>query len=134
LKDKINMHASQQFSRQRGVSLTGLIFVLAVLGFLALLGAKIVPTFTEFSAIKSAIAQAKKDGAGVREMQSSFDKNADVSYITTISGKDLVFNKESGDTEISFAYEKKIGLFGPVSLVIDYAGSTAKGGVAAPAK
>ncbi len=128
------MHGPQQIFKQRGVSLTGLIFVLAVLGFLALLGAKIVPTFTEFSAIKGAIAQAKKVGGGVREMQNSFNKNADVSYISTLTGKDLIFDKEGGETEISFAYEKKIGLFGPVSLVIDYAGSTAKGGKApAPA-
>ena len=126
------MHGSHHILKQRGVSLTGLIFVLAVLGFVALLGARIVPTFTEFSAIKSAIALAKKDGNSVRDMQNSFDKNADVSYISSLTGKDLIFDKDSGGTEISFAYEKKVGLFGPVSLVIDYAGSTAKGGKAPP--
>lgn len=114
---------------QRGISLTGLIFVLAVLGVVAVFGMKLVPTYVEFSAIKDAIRNAKATNGSIREMQISFDKSADINDIESIKGSDLIISKESGETEISFAYEKRIPLAANVSVVIDYAGSTDKRGV-----
>ena len=116
------------FKRQKGISLVGLILVLAVLGFIGVLGLKIVPTYTEYRAIQNAIVTAKATGGSVVEMQKSFDASAIAAYITSISGRDLIIAKENGETEISFAYEKKIPLVGPASLLLEYEGSTAKNG------
>jgi Tfp pilus assembly protein PilE len=110
---------------QTGVSLGGLIIVLVVLALLAVLGMKVVPTWTEYLSIKNAITTAKASGTTVREIQSSFDKQAEVGYISSITGKDLEIAKEGDEYQVSFAYEKKIPLAGPVSLLIDYVGSTA---------
>jgi Tfp pilus assembly protein PilE len=128
------MQGSQQVFRsaQRGVSLTGLIFVLAVIGVVAVFAMKLFPTFIEYRAIKDGILAAKTTGGTVAEMRESFNKNADINRVDSISGKDLVISKETGETEISFAYEKRIPLAGNVSLVIDYAGTTARNGVVAP--
>ena len=122
-------------SKQSGVSLVGLIMVLAVLGFLGVLALKIVPTYTEYRAIQNAIVEAKRaGGTSVIEIQKSFDANATVSYISSINSHDLIIGKENGEMEISFAYEKKIPLVGPASLLLEYAGTTAKGGVQPAAK
>ncbi|MDL2355067.1 MAG: DUF4845 domain-containing protein [Pseudomonadota bacterium] len=116
------------------MSLSGLIMVLAILGVLAVFAMKVFPTFIEYRAIKDAIAACKATHGTVREMQQTFYKNADINRIDAISGKDLVFTKdEEGETEISFAYQKKIALAGNVSLLIDYSGTTAKNGVVATA-
>lgn len=115
----------KSYKKQTGVSLGGLIIVLIILGLVAVMAMKVVPTFTEYKAIKSAITTAKASGTSVREIQSSFDKQAEVGYITAISGKDLEIVKEGDEYQVSFAYEKKIPLAGPVSLLIDYTGSTA---------
>jgi len=119
--------------RQQGISLVGLIVVLAALGFVLMLGLKIVPTYMEYRAIKNAIATAKATGGGVIEIQKSFDASATASYISSISGRDLIIEKNNGETDISFAYEKKIPLVGPASLLLEYEGTTAKSG-ATPAK
>ena len=111
---------------QRGVSIVGLLVVLAVLGFAGLLAAKIVPTISEFSSIKKGIESAKAAGGSVREIQMAFDKQVTVSSIEAITGKDLEISKTGESVEISFAYQKKIPLVGPASLLIDYAGSTDK--------
>ena len=116
---------------ERGISLTGLIVVIAILAFIGLTLAKVLPTYSEYSSIKQAIQTAKATGGGVREIQQSFNKAVQVDDITAITAKDLVISKETGETEISFAYEKKIPLFGNVSLLIDYAGTTAANGVVA---
>ncbi|MYN28673.1 DUF4845 domain-containing protein [Duganella levis] len=119
--------------RQQGISLVGLIVVLAALGFVLMLGLKIVPTYMEYRAIKNAIATAKATGGGVIEIQKSFDASATASYISSISSRDLIIEKNNGETDISFAYEKKIPLVGPASLLLEYEGTTAKSG-ATPAK
>jgi hypothetical protein len=113
-------------NRQEGVSLVGLIFIIAVLGMIAVLALKVTQTVAEYFSIKKAIATAKASGSTVREIQSAFDKQANVGYIDSISSKDLEITKNGEDIEVSFAYQKKIPLVGPTSLLIDYAGSTAK--------
>ncbi|TCS34335.1 uncharacterized protein DUF4845 [Paucimonas lemoignei] len=120
--------------KQQGISLVGLIVVLAILGALAVLGMKVVPTVTEYMAINKAIAKAKTDGSTPAEIRNSFDKQADVAYITSITGKDLeVYNNGNG-LEVSFAYDKKIPLVGPASLLIEYEGTTEKQKGKKPAK
>lgn len=120
--------------RQQGVTLVGLIFMLAIVAGIALLGLKIVPTVTEYMAVNKAIGKAKADGDTPAAIRNSFDKQADVAYITSITGKDLeVYNGGNG-FEVSFAYDKKIPLFGPASLLIEYAGTTAKSGAKKPAR
>lgn len=118
--------------RQRGISLIGLIFVIAVLAMVALLMGKILPTYSEYSSIKNAIATAKSSTNGsVLEVQNSFSKAAEISDIKSIKASDLVISRETGEVEISFEYQKQIPLFANVSLLIDYSGTTAKNGVVA---
>ncbi|RZT09703.1 protein of unknown function [Duganella sp. CF402] len=119
--------------RQEGISLVGLIVILALLGGVLVLGLKIVPTYAEYRAIQNAIATAKSTGGSVIEIQKSFDASATTGYISSINSRDLIIEKIDGQTEISFAYEKKIPLVGPASLLLEYEGTTAKGG-AKPAK
>jgi hypothetical protein len=111
-------------NKERGISLFGTIFVLVILALAAMVALKVVPTVTEYMTIKKAIMVAKA-GSTVQEIRVSFDKQADVGYVDSISAKDLDIEKTAEGYEISFAYEKKIPLFGPVSLAIDYEGSTA---------
>jgi hypothetical protein len=116
--------------RQQGISLVGLILVLAVLGFIGVLGLKIVPTYTEYRAIQNAIVTAKAVGGNsVVEIQKAFDASATTGYISSINSHDLVIGKENGEMEVSFAYEKKIPLVGPASLLLEYQGTTAKSGL-----
>jgi Tfp pilus assembly protein PilE len=121
----------QVMANQRGVSLSGLIVVLAVIGVLAVLAMKVLPSYAEFRSARDAIAKAKASGGTVTEMKSAFDKNADINNVDSVHGRDLVFSRDNGETDISFAYEKRIPLAGNVSVVIDYAATTASSGVAA---
>ncbi len=125
------MRQQQAKTFQAGVSLTGLIFVLAVLGFIAVFALKLLPTYFEYSAVKDAIVRAKEAGGTTREIQVAFDKNADMNNVTAIKGSDLTITREESGVQVSFAYEKRVPLAGKVSLVIDYAGTTDPSGVVA---
>ena len=125
------MHSYQKMSikKHRGMSLVGLIFILGILALLVVLASKIAPTVIEYMSIKKTINSVKTtSGGSVKEIQSAFDKQADVSYITSVSGNDLIIEKTDTGLEISFFYTKKIPLVGPASLLLEYEGSTAKRG------
>lgn len=109
---------------QSGLSLTGFIFVLIILALIAVVGMKVVPTVIEYTAIKKAIVNAKASSQSAAEIRASFDRQSAAGYIETISGKDLEITREASGFEVTASYEKKITLFGPVSLVIDYVAST----------
>jgi hypothetical protein len=106
------------------MSLTGLILVLMVLGGLALLAIKIVPSYLEFRTVRDGIARAKAAGGSVAEMRQAFEKFAEINNVDAIRGRDLVISREGANPEISFAYEKRIPLTGRATLVIDYDGTT----------
>ena len=109
---------------EAGVSLSGLIVVLVLLGAVAVVAMKVFPAWAEYRSIKNAIVQAKAAGGSTREMQQAFERNAEINNITVISSRDLVITRENGQSEVSFAYEKRIPLAGNVSLLLDFAATT----------
>jgi hypothetical protein len=113
--------------REWGLSMVSFLFGIIIVALLAVLAMKVVPTVIEFSAIKKAIASARNAGTTVKEIQTSFDRQRETSYIESVSSKDLEITKTGDGWDVSVAYQKKIELFGPASLVIDYEASTANG-------
>ncbi|QCP14629.1 DUF4845 domain-containing protein [Pseudoduganella umbonata] len=114
--------------KQRGISLTGLIVVLALVGLIGVLAMKILPTYTEYRAVNDAIGKARTAGSTPQEIRAAFDRSAEVNYISAISGRDLTIERIDGELVVSFAYDKKIHLAGPASVLLEYSGSTAKAG------
>jgi type II secretory pathway pseudopilin PulG len=114
-------------TKQNGMTLIGLIFMLAIIGGIAMLALQIAPTFVEYRSIKNAIVSAKAASTNPMEIRAAFDKQADVGYIESIKGKDLEISKNGEDVEVSFAYEKKLHLVGPASLLLEYEGTTSNG-------
>ncbi len=115
---------STRLARQRGASIVALLLLVVVLGFLFVVGMRVTPTFVEYRAILSAVKKAKASANSVGEIQKAFDRSAAIDDISTLSGKDLDIAKVDDDLVVSFAYPKKVPLFGPVSLLIEYAGSS----------
>jgi hypothetical protein len=108
---------------QRGITLFGLLFWAIVVGFVALVGMRVLPTLNEYFTIKRAINKITSEGATVPEIRGAFDKQKDIEYaISTIGGKDLVITKENDKIVVSFAYDKEIELMKPVYLLIKFEG------------
>ncbi|MES2933842.1 MAG: DUF4845 domain-containing protein [Pseudomonadota bacterium] len=112
-------------TKQSGISLVGFIFLLFVIGLVIGVVVKVAPTFIEYRSIGKAIISAKERGTTVRDIQIAFDKQAEVGYIDAITGKDLDITKNGEEFVVSFSYEKKIPLFGPLNLLMEYTGTTA---------
>ena len=109
---------------QRGVTLFGLMLWAIVVGFVALVSMRVLPTLNEYFTIQKAINKiAHENGTTVPQIRQSFDKQKEVEYsIQAIGGKDLNVTKENDNVVISFAYDKEIELLKPVYLLIKYEG------------
>lgn len=111
---------------QRGITLLGLLFWAIVVGFVALLVVRVLPTLNEFFTIQKAVNKvALEGGTTVPEIRAAFEKQRDIEYsIQAITAKDLDITKENDRIVIRFAYDKEIELFAPVYLLIKYEGQS----------
>jgi hypothetical protein len=111
-------------SRQRGLSLLGLIFVGTLLALTGLVAAQAFPTYLEYIAIGKAAQKAVSGSSTVQEVRVSFDKAGQIDDIKSISGKDLDIRKNGDKIVASFSYSREIALAGPAYLLLKYQGQT----------
>lgn len=108
---------------QRGLSLIGLILLGVVLVFGAMVSLKVAPTVIEYLAVQRAVVKAAGDGQDPASIRAAFDRAAAIDDITSISGRDLqITRRPNGGFGVAFAYEKRIPLVGPASLLLEYRG------------
>jgi Domain of unknown function (DUF4845) len=111
-------------SKQRGLSLIGLLFVGVILAFCGVIGAQVVPTLIEYQAITKAVNKVALAGGSVAEIRSNFDKAQAIDDFKSVAGKDLEISKNGDKVAVSFAYTREIHLGGPAYLLMKYAGSS----------
>ncbi len=111
---------------QRGLSLISLLIAGILVALIALVVMKVVPTVIEFTAIKKAVVKAASASptGNPQEIRNAFDRAQAIDDFEAVAAKDLKIVKQGDKTIVSFAYEKKITLFGPASLLIEYEGSS----------
>ena len=120
------MGGAHRKMKQRGITLFGLMFWAIIVGFLALIGMRVLPTLNEYFTIQRAVKKIAADSPStVPEVRSAFEKQKDIEYsITSISAKDLVVTKENDKVVIKFAYDKEVEIVKPVFLLIKYEGGS----------
>jgi hypothetical protein len=110
--------------KQVGATLLGMLFVGAMIFFVALIAMKIFPAYEEYFSVKTVIGAMNKESMNSmskKDIQSSFDRRADIGYITVISGKDLTIEKDaSGEVKVSAQYQVVKPLFGNISALMDF--------------
>ncbi len=111
---------------QQGATLLGMLVVGIVIVFLVVGGMKIAPAYIEYFTVKKAIVAIAQSNsrATVAEVRYAFQMRSAIDNIDVIGAKDLDVTKEGNEVVISFAYPKRIPLFGNVNVVIDFAASS----------
>ena len=115
--------------KQRGMTFIGLVFVIAAIVFVAVIGMKLVPAYLEFMSVKKAIAKIANE-PNFSEMKKNdivdeFDRSATIDDIKVIKGSDLTVGKgDSGKPVVSADYQQVVPLVGNVSALLDFKTST----------
>jgi hypothetical protein len=113
---------------QRGLTVTGLLFGGVAIVLIAVLGMKVVPEVIEYTKIVSDIKALANDPAlkqaPTSEIRKAFDRRANIDQFSAVTAQDIDVSRNGNTLILSFGYTKKIPLFGPVSLLIDFEGTT----------
>jgi hypothetical protein len=114
------------FRGQRGLGLFGFIFVLALIGFLALVTIKVVPLYLNQMTLKRDLSEVANqvNSAGneidIGELRRDVEKRFDIDYISQLEAKDIkVTNNEKG-VVMGYDYEARANLFSNVYIVIHF--------------
>ena len=129
LNEERNMQKAIKF-KQQGMTFIGLVLVIAVVIFLAVIGMKVVPAYIEFSSVKNAIKYVAKDAKfstmSKKEIASAFDKSASTGYITVIKGSDLVIEKNETGNVVTADYQVTLPIVANASVLLDFHATSAK--------
>jgi len=115
--------------KQRGVSLMGLIITLGVLGFIAVMAAKLLPSYVEYFGVKKIFAAMVQNGdtkGTVPEIRRAYDTRNAIEDVKSVQGSDLEVTREGGEAVVSANWSVKIGLVANISACIDFSVTTAQ--------
>jgi hypothetical protein len=124
----MSLHAAPRMPAARHQQ--GLLSV-ASLGWLVLAGCavylllKTAPALSEHARVKVLVRSiAAAAPATPQAAQEAFDRQKTIDRIESLDGRNLTVTREDGVLVISYGYDRKIVLFGGVSLLIRYDGTT----------
>jgi len=111
-------------TRQRGMTLFGLMFWAILIGFIGYVLVRALPTVNEYLTIQRAVDKiAATSPTTVAEVRQAFDKQKEIEYaIVSITSKDLDVTKVNDKVVIGFAYNKELPIMGPVYILLKYEG------------
>ncbi len=127
------MPTFRRLHRQRGTSVFGLFVIAVVVGFVALMGARVFPALNEYFTIKKAVNKIMRDGpASASDIRKAFESQKAVEYsISSLDGKDLEVTQVNDKFKVHFKYNKEIEIVDPVFLLFKFEGSAASPGTGA---
>jgi hypothetical protein len=94
---------------QRGLTLIGFVFVLIIAGFFAYLIMRLFPVYSEyFSLVKVMNETAAEANVGTKtpeQIKEMMDRKMYISYITSVTKKDIQVGRENGIYKMRVKYE-----------------------------
>ena len=115
--------------KQRGISLKGAIVWMAVLGFLGVMAAKLMPAYVEYFAVKKMLKSMEEAGdlkGTVRDIRLAFDKRNAIEDVKNVRPDDLEITKEGGEAVVTANWSVRIPLVYNASACLDFTATTAK--------
>jgi len=110
--------------RQQGLGLWGWMFILAVIGFVALITLKLIPIYLAELSIQRVVKSTAEDpGNGalpLPELRKAMRTRWDVEGISTLAVEDVKLLKTPAGRALSYDYEARTELFYNISLVVHF--------------
>lgn len=117
-------------SRQRGVSLSGLLVWSVIVIIVAIGGMKVIPAYVQNAEINSILSTIVNDpemqGAQSKDIRESFSKRTMMNNINIVTANDIEIVKDARGLSLSIGYQVKIPLVGNASLLLEFNPSSVK--------
>lgn len=110
-------------ARQRGVTIVGLLMVLAVLGVFVYAAARLVPVYVEYMNVAKVLENVKTeaaDGATLQALRLSIERHFDVEDVHSIASKDVEITRDRSSAVIHVDYDAYAPFIANVSFVVHF--------------
>jgi len=112
----------RSLQQQKGVTTIGWLIILGLIGFFVLLTLRMGPSYMEYYKISSTLeSMASETGFGSpQEIRRMAENRFDISYVTTITHKDLKIKPYGQQFKVTAKYESRVHLFANVYAVMAF--------------
>lgn len=108
--------------RQRGMTVIGMLLVIIVIAFVALIAMKVVPMYVQYYSIKSTIESIRKEPQVAQmtpqDIQNAIQKRFDIGYVDNITARDLKIRNDPKGRVLDLVYQDERTLFYGLSVVL----------------
>ncbi len=116
------------YAKQRGISFSGLLLTLVVLGFVGLIGLKLFPVYMESFKIDAALKSVVEDPdiakRSKKEIYQTLEKRFDIDDVESIRYNELTDKikivRDKGKVTITATYQRRAPLFFNLTLLADF--------------
>jgi hypothetical protein len=116
--------------KQRGLSLWGVIIGLAVVGFVGVSAAKLLPAYLEYLSVKKIFNQMESTGSlsamSVRDIRFDYEKRNAIEDVKNVRADDIEITKAGGETVMTASWSVKVPMVGNASACLDFYVTTGK--------
>ena len=109
--------------RQRGLTLSGLLLICALVIVVALLGFKLFPAYAEYLTVKNALNEIVRNPeyrSSTREIQAAFERRVTIDNIRAVNSRDLEIDKQGDNVSISASWSVKVPLIYNLNACMDF--------------
>jgi hypothetical protein len=111
--------------RQRGMTMLGIIVIIAVVGAWLYAGIRLAPKYLEYMRVASTLEKVRDEyssNPGTTEfmLRKSVERHFDIDMVEIITSNDIEINKEGGTFTLRAVYEDTVPLAGNVSFLVEF--------------
>ena len=118
------MKGNNMRGKQRGMTLIGFAIGLIVFCFFAYMGMVLGPAYSEYFGVKKAMntiaAATPPQSNDINGIQRALQKQFDVGYVDSVSGKDVQLLREKGGNQIAMDYEVRKGFVYNIDFMVKF--------------
>lgn len=111
--------------RQRGMTMLGILVIIAVVGAWLYAGIRLAPKYLEYMRVASTLEKVGDEfssNPGTTEfmLRKSVERHFDIDMVEIITSNDIEINKEGGSFTMRAAYEDTVPLAGNLSFLVEF--------------
>jgi hypothetical protein len=116
------LRESGRGGRQRGITVIGMLLLIIVLAFAALVAMKVVPMYIQYYTVKSTIESIRKEPQvaqmSVTDIHNAIQKRFDIGYVENVTARNLKIRQDRGGRVLDLVYEDERELFYGLHVVL----------------
>ena len=110
--------------RQQGMTMIGVLFVLALIGVIGYAGMRILPLYLNYMKVarsmEATAAEFKGDSVDQAALRRTLEKHWQIEDIDSVAAKDVEITKDEGATTMHVAYDDSAPYIANVSLTVHF--------------